>query len=122
MLPVASPLPVLSIRTDPRFASTRSLRRASLLSSVVSVSTPLPRQCPGLLARASAVSRIFTLETARNGRRSFASCLRKTEARPEWLYLTHVERNEVLMNEAIEIARLGMFVDLDVMKEDLAKW
>lgn len=48
--------------------------------------------------------------------------LRKTEVRPEWLYLTHVERNEPLMNEAIEIARQGVFVDIDVVEEDLAQW
>src|SRR5690349_15324495 len=48
--------------------------------------------------------------------------LRKTEVQPEWLYLTHVERNELLMNEAIEIARSGVFVDVDVVEEDLAKW
>lgn len=48
--------------------------------------------------------------------------LRKTAVRPEWLYLTHVERNEPLLNEAIEIARQGVFVDIDVVEEDLAQW
>lgn len=41
---------------------------------------------------------------------------------PEWLYLTHVERNEALMKEAVEIAGRGVFVDIDVVEEDLAKW
>lgn len=48
--------------------------------------------------------------------------LRDTEVRPESLYLTHVERNESLMKEAIEVAGRGVFVDIDVVEEDLAKW
>jgi beta-aspartyl-dipeptidase (metallo-type) len=42
--------------------------------------------------------------------------------RAEWLYPTHVERSEELMREAIELARQGAFVDVDVVEEDLAKW
>jgi cytosine/adenosine deaminase-related metal-dependent hydrolase len=38
------------------------------------------------------------------------------------LYATHVERNETLMKEAIELAGRGMQVDIDVVEEDLAKW
>ena len=41
---------------------------------------------------------------------------------PDWLYLTHVERSEALMREAIDLARLGVAVDIDVVEEDLAKW
>lgn len=38
------------------------------------------------------------------------------------LYPTHVERNEALMREAIELTRRGMPIDVDVYEEDLVKW
>ena len=41
---------------------------------------------------------------------------------PEWVYPTHVERNEPLMKEAIELSRRGVAVDIDVVEEDLAHW
>lgn len=39
-----------------------------------------------------------------------------------WLYPTHVERSEALMDEAIGLARRGAAVDLDVVEQDLPKW
>jgi beta-aspartyl-dipeptidase (metallo-type) len=48
--------------------------------------------------------------------------LRETEIQPGWLYLTHVERNEPLMKEAVDLAGRGVFVDVDIVEEDLAKW
>jgi beta-aspartyl-dipeptidase (metallo-type) len=44
------------------------------------------------------------------------------EIPPVWLYPTHVERDEELMREAIDLARLGAFVDVDTVEEDLPKW
>ncbi|HEX2218767.1 MAG TPA: amidohydrolase family protein [Gemmatimonadales bacterium] len=44
------------------------------------------------------------------------------QVRPEWLYLTHVQRNEPLLAEAIELAHEGVAVDFDVAAHDLAKW
>jgi beta-aspartyl-dipeptidase (metallo-type) len=44
------------------------------------------------------------------------------EVRPESLYVTHVERNRPLMEEAIEISKRGVAVDLDVVEDDLAEW
>jgi beta-aspartyl-dipeptidase (metallo-type) len=41
---------------------------------------------------------------------------------PGWLYATHVERSEVLMREAIQLARAGTNVDVDVVEEDFPKW
>jgi len=38
---------------------------------------------------------------------------------PQWLYPTHVERNRELMLEAAAFTRLGAFVDVDTMAEDL---
>ena len=40
----------------------------------------------------------------------------------EWLYVTHVERCEALMREAIELARKGAAVDIDVVGGDLLRW
>ncbi|HEX2268847.1 MAG TPA: amidohydrolase family protein [Pyrinomonadaceae bacterium] len=40
---------------------------------------------------------------------------------PHCIYPTHVERNEELMREAIELTRRGCFVDLDTAGEDLTK-
>jgi beta-aspartyl-dipeptidase (metallo-type) len=48
-------------------------------------------------------------------RRRFQIC-------PEWLYATHVERNEDLMREGIDLARQGVTLDIDVAEHDLAKW
>ena len=41
---------------------------------------------------------------------------------PTWIYPTHVERNEPLMSEAIELTKQGVTVDIDVVEEDLSKW
>lgn len=38
------------------------------------------------------------------------------------LYPTHVERNEALMREAIELTKRGMPIDVDVYEEDLVQW
>jgi beta-aspartyl-dipeptidase (metallo-type) len=44
------------------------------------------------------------------------------DVKPEWLYPTHVERTEPLMREAVELAKRGCRVDVDVVEGDLAKW
>ena len=44
------------------------------------------------------------------------------QVRAEWLYPTHVQRNEKLLDEAIELAHAGAHVDFDVVSRDLAKW
>jgi beta-aspartyl-dipeptidase (metallo-type) len=41
---------------------------------------------------------------------------------PSWLYATHVERNEGLMREAIDLARAGAHIDVDIVEEDLPRW
>ncbi|HEX8153533.1 MAG TPA: amidohydrolase family protein [Thermoanaerobaculia bacterium] len=48
--------------------------------------------------------------------------LAEHEVEASWLYPTHVERNEGLMSEAVELTRRGMTVDVDVVERDLAKW
>jgi len=42
--------------------------------------------------------------------------------KPEWFYPTHVERTEKLLGEAVELAKKGMPVDMDVVERDLPKW
>lgn len=42
--------------------------------------------------------------------------------KPEWFYPTHVERTKKLFDEAIELAKKGMPVDVDVVEEDLHQW
>jgi beta-aspartyl-dipeptidase (metallo-type) len=44
------------------------------------------------------------------------------QVKPEWLYPTHVQRNEKLADEAIALAHQGAHVDFDVVERDLAKW
>ena len=39
-----------------------------------------------------------------------------------WLYPTHVQRSEKLLDEAIELAKAGAHVDFDTVEQDLSKW
>lgn len=41
---------------------------------------------------------------------------------PAWLYPTHVQRSEALVDEAIALVRRGSTVDFDVAGEDLERW
>jgi beta-aspartyl-dipeptidase (metallo-type) len=41
---------------------------------------------------------------------------------PRMLYPTHVERTPALMRDAIRLAKMGSYVDIDVQEGDLAKW
>ena len=54
------------------------------------------------------------------------SCLRSLledhEVQPECLYPTHVERNELLMQEAVELSKSGVTVDIDTVEQDLPRW
>jgi beta-aspartyl-dipeptidase (metallo-type) len=44
------------------------------------------------------------------------------QVKAEWLYPTHVQRNEKLLREAIDLANAGAHVDFDVVNEDAARW
>ena len=44
------------------------------------------------------------------------------QVKPEWLYPTHIQRNEKLLREAIDLANAGAHVDFDVVNEDAARW
>lgn len=41
--------------------------------------------------------------------------------KPEWLYPTHIHRSRKLLDEAIELANAGAYVDMDVVEEDVHK-
>jgi beta-aspartyl-dipeptidase (metallo-type) len=41
---------------------------------------------------------------------------------PEFLYPTHVERNEALMQEAVDLTKRGVTVDIDTVEHDMARW
>jgi beta-aspartyl-dipeptidase (metallo-type) len=41
---------------------------------------------------------------------------------PAWLYPTHIERNEALMDEAIELVARGAYADMDTVEGELARW
>ena len=41
---------------------------------------------------------------------------------PKCVYPTHVQRNEKLMGEAVELSKRGCTIDVDTIAEDLAKW
>ncbi|HYC31910.1 MAG TPA: amidohydrolase family protein [Gemmatimonadales bacterium] len=41
---------------------------------------------------------------------------------PSWLYATHVQRNERLLGEAVELAHRGIALDFDVAAHDLPRW
>jgi beta-aspartyl-dipeptidase (metallo-type) len=48
--------------------------------------------------------------------------LEEHDVEPAWLYPTHVERSDALMEEAVELTKRGVTVDVDTVEEDLAKW
>lgn len=59
---------------------------------------------------------------ARGGLGRVRQALESFDVEISSFYPTHVERNEALMNEAIEFAKSGGTVDIDVVEKDLAKW
>ena len=72
----------------------------------------------GMLGRKSGVTHFHVGDHP--GRLSpLRALVEKYAVEPEWLYPTHVERNRELMREAAAFTRLGAFVDIDTMEEDL---
>ncbi len=48
--------------------------------------------------------------------------LEEYEIEPASLYPTHVERNEALMQEAVDLSHKGVTVDVDTVEQDLPRW
>ena len=75
----------------------------------------------GLLSRKSGITH-FHVGDRPERLKLLRALLQHYAIKPEWLYPTHVERNENLMQEAIRLAQEGSFIDVDTMEEDLPKW
>jgi beta-aspartyl-dipeptidase (metallo-type) len=75
----------------------------------------------GLLARKAGVTHIHVGEE-KAGLAPVRALLDDHAIDPALLYPTHVQRNEALMREAIELTQRGVTIDLDVAAQDLGKW
>jgi beta-aspartyl-dipeptidase (metallo-type) len=75
----------------------------------------------GLLSRKAGVTH-FHVGDGRKRLAPLRALLDEYDVEPAWLYPTHVERSRALMEEAIELTRRGVFIDIDTVEEDLAKW
>lgn len=75
----------------------------------------------GMLAKKAGISHFHIGDGGRR-LKPIRELLENYYCEPSWLYLTHIERSEELMREAIDLARLGVAVDIDVVEEDLPKW
>src|SRR5918994_2845128 len=77
----------------------------------------------GMLSGKAGVTHFHVGESERR-----LQCLREItdrsrfQVKHEWLYATHVQRSEELMCEAIDLARQGVTLDIDVVDHDLVKW
>jgi beta-aspartyl-dipeptidase (metallo-type) len=75
----------------------------------------------GLLARKCGVTHVHVGEGATR-LKLLRALIDDYEIAPSLIYPTHVERNEQLMREAVELAARGSYVDLDTVAEDLPEW
>jgi beta-aspartyl-dipeptidase (metallo-type) len=75
----------------------------------------------GLLSKKAGVTHFHVGEEAER-LSLLGELLARHHIEPDWLYATHIERSESLMEEAIELAGRGVFVDIDTVEEDLPKW
>jgi beta-aspartyl-dipeptidase (metallo-type) len=75
----------------------------------------------GMLSGKAGVTH-FHVGDERSGLQVLRDLMEQFEIDPGALYPTHVERNEKLFEEAVEITRHGVTVDVDTMQEDLPKW
>lgn len=72
----------------------------------------------GMLSRKAGVTH-FHVGDHPHGLAPLRALVENYAVEPEWLYPTHVERKRELMREAAAFTRLGAFVDIDTMAEDL---
>jgi beta-aspartyl-dipeptidase (metallo-type) len=75
----------------------------------------------GMLSKKSGLTH-FHVGKTKERLQPLKNLLENFPIKPEWLYPTHITRSEELMKEAIELTKLGSFVDMDTVDEDLAKW
>jgi beta-aspartyl-dipeptidase (metallo-type) len=74
------------------------------------------------LAKVVRDTHVGGLLSGKAGLRPLREIVDEFQCKCEWLYPTHVQRNEKLLREAIDLANGGSFVDMDVVNEDLDKW
>lgn len=75
----------------------------------------------GMLARKAGLTHIHVGDSERR-LKPLREVLEGFDVEPSWIYATHVERTEALMDEAIDLARRGMPCDIDVVERDLHRW
>jgi beta-aspartyl-dipeptidase (metallo-type) len=75
----------------------------------------------GLLSRKSGVTH-FHVGEEKARLKLLRTLIEDFEINPALLYPTHVERNEELMREAIELSQRGSYVDIDTVEQDLGFW
>ncbi|MGZ8426087.1 MAG: amidohydrolase family protein [Candidatus Binatia bacterium] len=75
----------------------------------------------GLLAGKSGVTH-FHVGNGTARLQSLRELIDHFEIDPRCLYPTHITRSEELLKEAIDLTRLGSYVDIDVTDEDLPFW
>lgn len=76
----------------------------------------------GMLSRKAGVTHFHVgdhPQSSKGGLALLRALVENYAVKPEWLYPTHVERGRELMREAAAFTRLGAFVDVDTMEEDL---
>ncbi|HKG94434.1 MAG TPA: amidohydrolase family protein [Gemmatimonadaceae bacterium] len=75
----------------------------------------------GLLSGKAGISH-FHVGEEKTRLKPLRDIIEQFQVKPDCLYPTHVQRNEKLLREAIELAHAGAYVDFDTVNEDLAKW
>jgi beta-aspartyl-dipeptidase (metallo-type) len=75
----------------------------------------------GMLSRKAGITH-FHVGDGKRRLEPLRRLLDEYEVEPAWLYPTHVERSAALMEEAVELTKRGVTIDIDTVEEDLAKW
>jgi len=75
----------------------------------------------GMLSKKAGVTH-FHVGDGRRRLEPLRRLLDEYEVEPAWLYPTHVERSRALMEEAVELTKRGVTVDVDTVEEDLEEW
>jgi beta-aspartyl-dipeptidase (metallo-type) len=63
----------------------------------------------------------FHVGSKENGLELLFELVRDLNVSADWLYPTHINRSEQLIKQAVDLAKQGSFVDVDVVEEDLSK-
>jgi beta-aspartyl-dipeptidase (metallo-type) len=75
----------------------------------------------GMLSKKAGITH-FHVGDGRRRLELLRKLLDEYDVEPAWLYPTHVERSRALMEEAVELTKRGVTIDIDTVEEDLAKW